>query len=327
MNVNHHSFRARSRDRLDRLLTVELSKFSRSHAKKLIEEGRVSVNSTVTTKAGAIVDADTAVTVVLPTASDFDALGRDVPLNIVFEDEETLVIDKPAGILVHPAPGISNVTLIDAVRARYPEVREIDDGERPGIVHRLDRDTSGVMVFAKTAPAVSMLKDQWRARETLKIYVALVDGHIEPSEGIVDAPLGPDPANPRRRAVVEDGQSARTQYKLIEQYGDAAALVEIRIFTGRTHQIRVHMSAIGNPVTGDLVYGHSSELITRQALHAHRLGFTLASTGEWREFEAPMANDLQQAIGRLRNRHHTENRFRRTIPTPMQNSLASEDPQ
>ena len=303
MSAPRRSFTANRRDRLDRLVAEELVELSRSQARRLIEDGRVAVNAAVATKAGLFVGESATVTVELPVVPDLDLLAGDVPLHIVFEDEETLVIDKEPGLVVHPAPGLRGVTLINAVRARYPEVREIDDGDRPGVVHRLDRDTSGVMVFAKSAAAVTVLKEQWRERETLKIYLALVEGGIDPLEGIVEAELGPDPANPRRRAVVERGQAARTHYRRLEQYGDEAALLEVQIFTGRTHQIRVHLAAIGYPVVGDLLYGHASELIARQALHASRLGFTLASTGEWREFEAPMPEDMRRAIETLRAHH------------------------
>ena len=284
-------------------MAAELPELSRSQARRLIDDGRVTVNAAVATRAGVVVQEDATVTVELPVVPDLDLLAAEVPLHVVFEDEETLVIDKEPGLVVHPVPGLPGVTLINAVRARYPEVREIDDGDRPGVVHRLDRDTSGVMVFAKSAAAVSMLKKQWRERETLKIYLALVEGGVNPREGIVEAPLGPDPANPRRRAVVDGGQSARTHYRVLQQYGDEAALLEVRIFTGRTHQIRVHLAAIGYPVAGDAIYGRPSELIARQALHARRLGFTLASTGEWREFEAPMPEDMHRAIETLRERH------------------------
>ncbi len=224
-------------------------------------------------------------------------------LEILYEDEHTLVIDKVPGLVVHPAPGLEEVTLVDIVRERYPEVREIDDSDRPGVVHRLDRDTSGVMVVAKSAEAQHMLKEQWREREPSKVYLALVEGNVDPPAGIIEAPLGPDPTRPSRRAVIEGGQSARSEYRVLEQYGDEAALLQVTIFTGRTHQIRVHMAAVGHPVLADTLYGHTSEHIQRQALHAWRLGFTLASTGERRTFEAPVPADLQRAIETLRARH------------------------
>ena len=303
MTAPRRQFAARQHDRLDRVVAAELPELSRSQARRLIEDGQVTVNTIVATRASFTVEEGETIEVQLPVVPDLDLLASDVPLHVVFEDEETLVIDKEPGLIIHPVPGLSGVTLINAVRARYPEVREIDDGDRSGVVHRLDRDTSGVIVFAKSAVAVELLKKQWRERETLKVYLALVEGRVEPPEGIIEAPLGPDPDDPRRRAVIEDGQAARSQYRVLEQYGDNAALLEVQIFTGRTHQIRVHLAAIGHPVVGDHVYGATSELIERQALHACRLGFTLASTGEWREFEAPMPEDMLRAVRTLQARH------------------------
>ena len=306
MSAVRRDFSAPEANRLDRLVAAELSELSRSQARKLIEGERVTVEGTVVTKAGHAVAAGAAISVELPVVPDLDLLAQDVPLSVLYEDEETLVIDKAPGLVVHPAPGLEGVTLINVVRARYPEVSEIDDSVRPGVVHRLDRDTSGAMVFAKSAAAARMLKDQWRERETLKVYTALVDGRVDPPEGIIEAPLGPDPSNPRRRAVVEDGQSARSQYRVVEHFGDECTLLEVQIYTGRTHQIRVHLAAIGFSVTGDTLYGRPSELIARQALHAARLGFTLASTGEWREFEAPLPADISEAVETLRARHGGE---------------------
>ena len=302
MTARRRRFAAAHADRLDRLVAGAVPELSRSQARRLIEGGDVTVNAAVASAPGAAVAEGAAIEVALPVAPDLDLLAQDVPLDVLYEDEETLVIDKAPGMITHPAPGLTGVTLINVVRARYPEVREIDGGDRPGVVHRLDRNTSGAMVFAKSAAALAMLKDQWRERETLKVYLALAEGRVEPDEGIIEAPLGADPGAPNRRAVVEDGQSARTQYRVLEQFGEQAALLEVRIFTGRTHQIRVHLEAIGHPVVGDALYGHASDLIARQALHASRLGFTLASTGEWREFDAPMPEDMRRAVETLRAR-------------------------
>ncbi|MEE8422816.1 MAG: RluA family pseudouridine synthase [Dehalococcoidia bacterium] len=305
MSAPRRRFTAPETARLDRLVAAALPELSRSQARRLIEDGGVAVDDAVVTRARHPTNEGATIDVELPVVPDLDLLAADVPLHVLYEDEETLVIDKAPGLIVHPAPGVKGVTLINVVRARYPEVREID-GDRPGVVHRLDRDTSGAMVFAKSETAAQMLKDQWRERETLKRYLALVEGAVDPPEGVIEAALGPDPTNPRRRAVVEDGQSARSHFRVLEQYGDEAALVEVEIHTGRTHQIRVHMAAIGHPVCGDALYGHRSTLIDRQALHAVRLGFTLASTGEWREFEAPVPDDIGHAIETLRARHGVE---------------------
>jgi 23S rRNA pseudouridine1911/1915/1917 synthase len=299
-----HCFVASVPDRLDRAIVEAMPELSRSQVRRLIEEGRVAVDGAVVIKPAMAVAAGAAVRVEEPVLADLELAADEVPLDVIYEDEETLVLNKQPGLVVHPREGVHEVTLINAVRARYPEVREIDASNRGGIVHRLDRDTSGVIALAKSEASQFALKEQWRSRETLKIYLALVEGVVDLPEGIIEAPLGPNPDDPRRRAVVEEGQYARSQYRVLEQYGDEAALLEVRIFTGRTHQIRVHLLAIGHPIIGDLMYGHPSDLIDRQALHAWKLGFTLASNGAWREFTAPVPEDMRAAIDSLRNRHH-----------------------
>ena len=303
MSATTHRFEPASEGRIDRMIADALPELSRTQARKLVEAGKVTVDGRVLERPAQTVSAGSDVLVELPVVPHLDLLAREVSLSVIFEDEETLVIDKAAGLVVHPAPGLEGVTLVDVVRAHYPEVREIDDTYRTGVVHRLDRDTSGVMVFAKSAMAQDLLKAQWREREPVKIYLALALGVVEPREGIIEAPLGPDPTRPRRRAVVEDGQSARSQFRVLEQYGTEAALLEVQIYTGRTHQIRVHLAAIGYPVIGDYLYGKPSELIGRQALHAWRLTFALASTGERRTFEAAVAPDLRAAVLALRERY------------------------
>ena len=290
-------------NRLDRAVVAVMPELSRSQVRRLIEEGRVRIAGQRSPRAATTVTAGTVLEVSPPVVPSLDLVAEDVPLNVLYEDEETLVLNKQAGIVVHPRPGMNAVTLINAVRVRYPEVREIDGSDRGGVVHRLDRDTSGAIALAKTEASQGALKEQWRNRETLKVYLALVEGFVTPVEGIIEAPLGSDPIDPRRRAVIEDGQSARSQYAVLEQYGDEAALLEVQIYTGRTHQIRVHLQAIGHSVLGDRMYGQPSPLIERQALHASRLGFTLASTGEWREFDAPVPDDFLSAVRTLRSKH------------------------
>ena len=301
--TNEVSILCDAEDRLDRVVTAAMPALSRSQVRRLIDDGHVSIRGVVAERASATIAVGTYILVEQPTLRDLDIASDDVPLAILYEDEETLVLDKQPGVIVHPRPGVDEVTLINAVRSKYPQVREINDTDRGGVVHRLDRDTSGVIVFAKSEASQFALKEQWKQRETTKQYIAIVEGRPRPVEGMIDAPLGPDPSDPRRRAVVEHGQSARSEYRVLEQYDHEAALVQVRIYTGRTHQIRVHMAAIGNPVISDRLYGHPSTDIGRQALHAWRLGFTLASNGEWREFVAPVPDDLRDAIRSLRARH------------------------
>ena len=297
------TFAATQDGRLDRAVVERLPQLSRAQVRRLIEAGRVAVDGEAVLKPGITIRAGITVTVEEPTLREADLAAAEIPLDILYEDEETLVLNKQPGLVVHPREGVEEPTLINAVRARYPEVAEIDTTERGGIVHRLDRDTSGVIALAKTEESQAVLKDQWRNRETEKVYLAIVEGRLDPPEGIIEAPLGADPDDPRRRAVVEGGQPARSQYRLLEQYGDEAALAEVRIFTGRTHQIRVHMLAVGHPVVGDFQYGCPSERIGRQALHAWRLGFTLVSNGQRRTFTAPVPVDICEAIRALRAEH------------------------
>ena len=297
------AFVADAEDRLDRVVTAAIPALSRSQVRRLIEGGHVTVGGIVAERASTTVHPGAQIEVDQPVTRDLDLASEDVPLDILYEDEETLVLNKQPGVIVHPRPGVDEVTLVNAVRSRYPEVRDINETDRGGVVHRLDRDTSGVIVFAKSEAAQFALKEQWKQRETTKQYLAIVEGHPDSRESIIDAPLGADPADPRRRAVVEHGQSARSEYRVLEQYGDEAALLSVRIYTGRTHQIRVHMTAIGHPVLSDRLYGQPSEYIGRQALHAQRLGFTLPSNGAWRDFVAPIPQDLRDAITALRTKH------------------------
>jgi len=300
---NVTDFTTHAEGRLDRAVVEQIPALSRAQARRLIEAGSVSVEGAPVLKPGVSIAEGTRIRVEEPTLGPDELAAAEIPLEVLYEDEETLVLNKQAGLVVHPREGVREATLINAVRAHYPEVADIDDTERGGIVHRLDRDTSGVIALAKTEESQSVLKDQWRNRETEKYYLAIVEGHPDPAEGIIEAPLGPDPADPRRRAVVEDGQYARSQYQVLEQYGDEAALCEVRIFTGRTHQIRVHMLAVGHPILGDFQYGRDSARIGRQALHAWRLGFMLVSTGQFRVFRAPVPDDLCAAIRSLRADH------------------------
>ena len=303
--MQQERFVAPRTDRLDRLVAEQLVHLSRSQAQRLIADGRVEVGGEPRTRAGREVTSGTEVSIRLPAQPDLDAMALDVPLEVLFEDEHTLIIDKQPGLLVHPVQGRPAVTLIHAVRTRYPEVHEIG-GTRSGLVHRLDRDTSGVIAFARSAAARDALRAQWKARETLKIYLAIAEGVVEPRRGHIDAPLGPDPTHPTRRAVVERGDPAFSEYRVLEQYGEEAALLEVRILTGRTHQIRVHLQATGHPILSDGVYGQPSPRIARQALHARRLGLCLPSSGEWREFEAPLPQDISDAIEALRSDHGVE---------------------
>ena len=293
-------FTADTEDRLDQLVAGHLVYLSRAQVQRLIGDGHADVDGRPQTRPGRRVRAGAEIAIRLPTTPDLDALAGETELEVLYEDEELLVVNKQAGLLVHPVQGRPAVTLVHVVRAHRPEVASIG-GARSGLVHR--RDTSGALAFAKTEAARDSLRAQWKARETLKVYHAIAEGFVEPAAGRIDAPLGPDPADPTRRVVAERGEPAFSEYRVLEQYGDEAALVEVRILTGRTHQIRVHLEAIGHPIIGDALYGPDSPRIARQALHAHRLGLCLPSTGEWREFIAPRPEDVGEAVEALRDDH------------------------
>jgi 23S rRNA pseudouridine1911/1915/1917 synthase len=245
------------------------------------------------------------VTVSIPAPLPATLRAERIPLSVVYEDADLVVVDKPAGMVVHPAPGHSSGTLVNALLAHVPNL-ELDMGDeaRPGIVHRLDKDTSGLLVVAKRRQAHEVLTRQMTARTMHKEYIALVDGHPKPSNGVIDAPLARDPRDRHRMAVVAGGRAARTHYQVERDLG-RYSLVRVTLETGRTHQIRVHMAYIGHPLVGDPVYGkrtlHEAEKLglERQFLHAHKLGFTLPSSGEWREFVSDLPGDLQEVLRRL----------------------------
>jgi len=280
--------------RLDRFVSEECQELSRTYAQKLISDGSITVNGHVA-RASLKLNIGDKVIVIVPPPSPGPLSPEAIPLNIIYEDDDLLVIDKPAGLTVHPAPGHPGHTLVNAILSYFPHLADIGDSLRPGIVHRLDRDTSGLMLVAKNRVAQLNLIDQFKTRSVLKAYRGLVKGHLTPENGIIEAAIGRDPRNRKRMAVVKEGRDARTQYHVIEYIG-IYTLLEVVLETGRTHQIRVHLAAIGYPVVGDPVYGVKSAHLSRQFLHACRLGFKLPSTGEYVEFTSEMPEDLQQAL-------------------------------
>ena len=286
----------RSGVRLDRYLAQECLELSRSHVQRLISDGYVTVNSYVA-KGSLKLSTGDRITALIPTPGPPTPLPEEIPLAIVYEDKDLLVVDKPAGLVVHPAPGHPGYTLVNAILAHCKDI-EINGTMRPGIVHRLDKNTSGLMIVAKNDAAQQNLSNQIKARSVLKRYLVLVQGHLSPERGVIEAPIGRDPGNRKMMAVVTEGREARTQYRVI-RYMDNYTLLEVTTETGRTHQIRVHLSAIGFPVVGDEVYGKRSHIIKRQFLHACHLGFRLPSSGEYVEFSSNLAQDLEEALERI----------------------------
>ena len=280
--------------RLDIYLANEHSELSRSYLQKLISQGCVLVNG-IAAKAKHKLNTGDRIDISLPPAEPASLTADPTPLTIIYEDDDLLVIDKPAGLVVHPVPGYSSHTLINAVLYHYPDLAGVGDPMRPGVVHRLDKNTSGLIVVAKNNAAQKYLTDQFKARTVVKGYLVLVSGKLSPMRGIIEAPVGRDPGNRKRMAVVSGGREARTSYR-VEEYISNYSLLEIITETGRTHQIRVHLSAIGYPVVGDAVYGVRSRYFKRQFVHANHLGFNLFSTGVYREFTCELASDLKEGL-------------------------------
>lgn len=279
--------------RLDKYISEKCPELSRTHAQKVIEDGHVLVNGQILKSSYKLISGDS-VDINIPPPLPSSLSPENIPLKILYEDNDLMVVDKPAGLTVHPAPGHYTHTLVNAVLAYVPEL-ETEETDRPGIVHRLDKDTSGLIIVAKNGVAHMKLADQFKNRTVVKTYQALVYGHLSPEEGIIDANIGRDPRDRKRMAVTRQGREARTEYKVIK-YLNNYTLLEVKPKTGRTHQIRVHLSAIGFPIVGDAIYGAKSEFLSRQFLHAHKLVFKLPSTGEQKEFESELPADLLSAL-------------------------------
>jgi 23S rRNA pseudouridine1911/1915/1917 synthase len=293
----YHFIVEKSGIRLDKYLSQELEELSRTRVQKLIEQGLVTVNKSPA-RASLKLNAGDRVTVTIPAPAPSGLTPHPMPLSITYEDSDILVVDKPAGLLVHPSPGHADDTLVNAVLARCPDLPGIGGSLRPGVVHRLDKGTSGLIVIAKNDAALSHLQRQLKQRTVLKRYLVLVRGHLSPEEGAIEAPIGRHPHHRQRMAVVSGGREARTRYRVLQRLGDYD-LLEVAPETGRTHQIRVHLSAIGYPVAGDAIYGVKVPFLGRQFLHACCLGFRLPSSGEYVEFRSELPPDLSQALSRL----------------------------
>ncbi len=280
--------------RLDKFVAEQVAEISRSQAQKLIEDGFVTINDQPQ-KASYKVIAGDRVRVKIPPPSPSHLLPLKIDVPIIYEDDDVLVVDKPAGLTVHPAPGYKGPTLINAVLSHLYKFDP--DIPRPGIVHRLDKDTSGVMVVARHPSALVKIASQFKEHTVRKVYLALVHGKLTPEHGIIEAPIGRDNIDRTKMAISTEnrGRKARTQYKVLRYFGDNT-LLEAMPETGRTHQIRVHLAAVGHAIIGDAVYGKKSPLLGRQFLHAHKLGFNLPSSGQRVEFESPLPADLAQML-------------------------------
>ena len=280
--------------RLDKFVAERCAELSRTHAQELIGQGHIMVNGQPA-RASQRLNAGDRVSVSIPPTAPSQVLPEAMPLTVIYEDEDLIVVDKPAGITAHPSPGHPSHTLLNAILAHFPDLPEGSDRLRPGIVHRLDKDTSGLMLVAKKRQSLTHLSDQFKSRSVSKVYLVLVKGHLSPEKGAILAPIGRDTRHRQRMAVATGGREARTDYRVVK-YLDDYSLLEVMPETGRTHQIRVHFAAIGYPVVGDATYGVASAKLARQFVHAHRLGFRLPGSGKQVEFTSPLPPDLEQAL-------------------------------
>lgn len=297
-------------ERLDRLIASRVTGVSRSYAQRLMEEGRVRVNGQSVRPAYRVKPADQVELCLPPPESPDELTPEYLPIPVLYEDDDVLVFDKPPGIVTHPSPGHKRGTLVNAVRAIRPGLPLLPS-IRPGIVHRLDKDTSGLIVVAKNEPARLFLREQWQTHQVVKRYLALVHGVVPDDEATIDAPINRDPRDPKRMAVVAGGRPAITHFRVAERFL-SATLLDVMIETGRTHQIRVHMAFIGHPVVGDEMYGRRTFIVPvpRQFLHAYYLRFTLPS-GRPIELQTPLPYDLLDVLNRLRAAEQVEEGGRR----------------
>ncbi|HEX2698427.1 MAG TPA: RluA family pseudouridine synthase [Anaerolineales bacterium] len=296
-------FQKTDEERLDRFLVESLPDFSRARLQALIKNGFVHVNGSPAKKSGQTLESGTLVEVRIPPPAPTNLVGEDIPLDVVFENDDLIVINKPAGMVVHPAAGHKSGTLVHAMLGHDPDIEGVGGEERPGVVHRLDKDTSGLILLAKNDKAHRWLQDQFRLRKVEKVYLALVDGKPPTPSGRVEAPIGRDPSHRKKMAIVSErkGREAISEYKTLESFPDHT-LLEFHPLTGRTHQIRLHCAFLGCPIVGDEIYGRkkSSLKLDRHFLHAYKLKITLPNESQSRLFEAPLPPELQNTLDTLR---------------------------
>jgi len=287
---------------LDKFLAAQIPEFSRSRLQGLIKDGFVKVNGLPAHKAGQMLVGEAVIEVNIPPPEPSLLIAEQIPLDILFENKDLLVVNKPAGMVVHPAAGHASGTLVHAVLAHAPEMEGIGGEKRPGVVHRLDKDTSGIILLAKNDASHRWLQEQFRLRRVDKNYLALVDGKPPTPVGRIEASIGRSPAQRKQMAVTTEhkGREAISEYRVLESFS-RHTLVEVHPITGRTHQIRLHMAFIGCPVAGDTVYGRKKTTIplTRHFLHASRLTILLPGEAEQHCFEAPLPAELRLVLDEL----------------------------
>lgn len=292
-------------ERLDIFLVEQLPEYSRTRLQTLIKKGMLTVDGEIVTKNGMKLERGMQVKLEIPPTQETDLIPEAIPLDIIFENDDVIVVNKPAGMVVHPSAGHDTGTLVHAALSHAPEMEGIGGELRPGIVHRLDKDTSGVILLAKNDRTLHWLQDKFKERDVQKTYLALVDGVPPTPKGRVEAPVGRDPSHRKKMAIVpaEKGRDAISEYRTVESF-EKHTLLEVDIHTGRTHQIRLHCAFIGVPIAGDRLYGSRKQrvIVERQFLHAARLTVMLPDEKEPRTFEAPLPEDLESVLVELRGR-------------------------
>jgi len=295
--VRYHLSIHHDGERVDRVIAF-FSGLSRSKVSELISERLIFRNGIPIKKGSEIAHTNDEISMpnYLDEVVEEIAPDSSIEFGVVFEDDSIIVINKPSGLVVHPGSGTSNGTLVNGLAAQFPDLREVGDPIRLGLVHRLDKGTSGLLIVARTSEALENLKFQMQQRQVHRQYFAIVQGHLKSNKGVVDAPLGRDPKNPLKRAVHQSGKDARTHYEIVQKLESPFRIstLSCRLETGRTHQIRVHLAAIGHPVLGDELYGGrtSFNLNNRLALHAEMLTFSHPKTNNRINFESPIPNEL-----------------------------------
>jgi 23S rRNA pseudouridine1911/1915/1917 synthase len=291
--------------RLDLALAARIPELSRTRLQKLIRQGLVVVNGVTVIKPGFRLGGGEAVEVLIPATTSSELRAERIPLDIIFENEDLMLVNKPAGMVVHPSAGHETGTLINAALAHAPDMAGIGGEFRPGLVHRLDKDTSGLIVLAKNDATLQVLQQQFKERQVNKVYIALVDGHPPTPEGRVDASIGRDPRHRQRMAAVHPGKGreAVTVYQTLKTFPEHT-LLEVHPITGRTHQIRIHLAFIGCPIMGDKVYGHRNPTVPIERHFLHAAGLTLMLPGETspHSFEAQLPNELEIVLKDLSSR-------------------------
>ena len=293
-------------ERIDRFLAHHLNDLSRSRIQVLIDDGYVTVNDVICNNKKDLIKAGDRIQLTTPVATPLDLIAQEIPLDVLYEDEHLIVINKPAGLVVHPAAGHADGTLVNALLAHCTELSGINGTQRPGIVHRLDKDTSGVIVVAKSDRAHQDLQSQIQAKTARREYLAIVRGVPKSESGVIDAPIARHKSDRKKMAVVDDGRKAITHWQIMERLGHYT-LVKFDLETGRTHQIRVHSAHMGWAIAGDPVYGHPNKEISQyvlgQALHAWRLTFTHPVSGELIQNIAPLPEGFEKLLVSLRHRY------------------------